>query len=78
MSFNVYVAGLIPRVPEKGTVGASGDLAPLAHIALACIAEGEFWDMEAHSWVEAGLVSTLFSANTNFPFLCLKALLTRL
>src|SRR5438270_3222861 len=30
-----------PVVPEKGSVGASGDLAPLAHIALAVIGEGE-------------------------------------
>jgi histidine ammonia-lyase len=30
-----------PVVPEKGSVGASGDLAPLAHLALAMIGEGE-------------------------------------
>lgn len=34
-------AGLVPRVPETGSVGASGDLAPLAHLALALIGEGE-------------------------------------
>jgi len=33
--------GVVPVVPEKGSVGASGDLAPLAHLALACIGEGE-------------------------------------
>ncbi len=33
-------AGLTPRVPELGSVGASGDLAPLAHIALSLIGEG--------------------------------------
>ena len=32
---------LIPVVPEKGSVGASGDLAPLAHIASALIGEGK-------------------------------------
>jgi len=32
---------LIPVVPEKGSVGASGDLAPLAHLALVLIGEGE-------------------------------------
>jgi tyrosine ammonia-lyase len=32
---------IIPVVPEMGTVGASGDLTPLAHIALALIGEGE-------------------------------------
>jgi histidine ammonia-lyase len=33
--------GVTPVIPEKGSVGASGDLAPLAHIALAAIGEGE-------------------------------------
>lgn len=32
---------ITPLVPEKGSVGASGDLAPLSHIALALIGEGE-------------------------------------
>jgi histidine ammonia-lyase len=34
-------AGVHPVVPEKGSVGASGDLAPLAHLALVAIGEGE-------------------------------------
>ena len=33
-------ADVYPRVPEQGSVGASGDLAPLAHLALALIGEG--------------------------------------
>jgi histidine ammonia-lyase len=33
-------AGIHPRVPEFGSVGASGDLAPLAHVALALLGEG--------------------------------------
>ncbi len=33
--------GVTPRIPERGSVGASGDLAPLAHLALALIGEGE-------------------------------------
>ena len=33
--------GLHPVIPEKGSVGASGDLAPLAHLALSLIGEGE-------------------------------------
>src|ERR1051325_6583685 len=32
---------LHPLIPEKGSVGASGDLAPLAHLALSLIGEGE-------------------------------------
>ena len=35
--------GLIPYVPSRGSVGASGDLAPLAHLALPLIGEGEAW-----------------------------------
>jgi histidine ammonia-lyase len=34
-------AGISPVVPEKGSVGASGDLAPLAHVALAVMGEGK-------------------------------------
>ncbi len=34
-------AGLLPVVPERGSVGASGDLAPLAHLSLPLIGEGE-------------------------------------
>ncbi len=34
-------AGITPIVPEYGSLGASGDLAPLAHCALALIGEGE-------------------------------------
>jgi histidine ammonia-lyase len=37
-------AGITPRVPEYGSLGASGDLAPLAHCALALIGEGEVLD----------------------------------
>ena len=36
-------AGVIPVVPAQGSVGASGDLAPLAHMTAAMIGEGEAW-----------------------------------
>ena len=36
--------GVTPMVPSQGSVGASGDLAPLAHLALALIGEGECFD----------------------------------
>ena len=39
-------ADLVPVVPEHGSLGASGDLAPLAHCALALIGEGEVDDRE--------------------------------
>ncbi|HSB19342.1 MAG TPA: histidine ammonia-lyase [Anaeromyxobacteraceae bacterium] len=35
--------GAVPVIPERGSVGASGDLAPLAHLALVAIGEGEAW-----------------------------------
>jgi histidine ammonia-lyase len=38
----VHNAGLIPYVPSQGSVGASGDLAPLSHMTLALMGEGEF------------------------------------
>ncbi|MCR8668622.1 histidine ammonia-lyase [Aestuariibaculum sp. M13] len=34
---------LLPVVPEQGSVGASGDLAPLSHLFLPLFGEGEFW-----------------------------------
>jgi histidine ammonia-lyase len=37
----LYNAGAYPCVPEKGSVGASGDLAPLAHLCLPLIGAGE-------------------------------------
>lgn len=37
---------IIPVVPEKGSVGASGDLAPLSHLFLPLIGEGKVWDGE--------------------------------
>ena len=41
--------GLTPEVPSQGSVGASGDLAPLAHLFLPLIGEGHFWDGETRS-----------------------------
>jgi histidine ammonia-lyase len=40
----LLVAGITPVVPEYGSLGASGDLAPLAHCALVLIGEGEVFD----------------------------------
>ncbi|WP_455474684.1 histidine ammonia-lyase [Bartonella sp. B30(2025)] len=38
---NMLAKGVIPVIPEKGSVGASGDLAPLAHMAAVMMGEGE-------------------------------------
>ena len=35
--------GVLPDVPARGSVGASGDLAPLAHLALPLVGEGRAW-----------------------------------
>lgn len=46
--------GLTPVIPEKGSVGASGDLAPLSHLALTVIGEGEaFFKRERMSGADA-------------------------
>jgi histidine ammonia-lyase len=41
LALDMLNRGVIPAVPERGSVGASGDLAPLAHLALVLIGEGE-------------------------------------
>jgi histidine ammonia-lyase len=61
-------AQLTPVVPEFGSLGASGDLAPLAHCALALIGEGEVVDQDgvcrpaAAALAEAGLEPVTLSA----------------
>ena len=46
--------GVVPLIPEKGSVGASGDLAPLAHLALVLLGKGEaFYDGRKMSGAEA-------------------------
>jgi histidine ammonia-lyase len=47
-------ADVRPRIPAQGSVGASGDLAPLAHLGLTLIGEGEAWRDGA--WIPAGVV----------------------
>src|SRR5260370_4378575 len=37
----MYNRGVVPAIPEQGSVGASGDLAPLAHLAHVVIGEGQ-------------------------------------
>jgi len=41
MLVDMVNAGIYPRIPAKGSVGASGDLAPLAHMSLTLLGEGE-------------------------------------
>jgi histidine ammonia-lyase len=42
----LFNAGITPRIPAKGSVGASGDLAPLAHLACVLIGEGEAFTVD--------------------------------
>ena len=44
---------LIPAIPEKGSVGASGDLAPLAHMSLPLLGFGYFWNDDGTDITEA-------------------------
>ncbi len=44
----------IPAIPEKGSVGASGDLAPLAHMSLPLLGHGSFWNREGTDIIPAG------------------------
>lgn len=59
--------GVVPVIPEKGSVGASGDLAPLAHMAAVMMGEGEaFFAGErlpgAHALKRAGLSPVVLAA----------------
>ena len=64
---NMLGKGVIPMIPEKGSVGASGDLAPLAHMTAAMIGEGEaFYQGErlpsAKALEKAGLKPVVLAA----------------
>uniref|UniRef100_A0A8C7QLC4 Histidine ammonia-lyase n=1 Tax=Oncorhynchus mykiss TaxID=8022 RepID=A0A8C7QLC4_ONCMY len=51
-----FNASCLSFVPEKGTVGASGDLAPLSHLALGLMGEGKMWSPKS-GWADAKYVS---------------------
>ena len=54
----------LPFIPAQGTVGASGDLAPLAHLAQGVIGEGRMWSPKT-GWDEA---LTVLTANDMTPY----------
>jgi histidine ammonia-lyase len=59
--------GVLPVIPCQGSVGASGDLAPLAHMALLLVGEGEAWDGDRHipggqALAKAGLTPIVLEA----------------
>lgn len=44
---------LIPAIPQKGSVGASGDLAPLSHMSLPLLGFGSFWNEDGTDTIPA-------------------------
>ena len=48
----LFNKGIIPPIPEQGTAGASGDLAPLSHLAYGLMGNGELWS-PATGWGQA-------------------------
>ena len=46
------LASCLSYVPEKGTVGASGDVAPLSHLVLGMLGEGQMWSPKT-DWAAA-------------------------
>ncbi|XP_030587519.1 histidine ammonia-lyase isoform X1 [Archocentrus centrarchus] len=50
-----FNASCLSFVPQKGTVGASGDLAPLSHLALGLMGEGKMWSPKS-GWADAKYV----------------------
>lgn len=52
----LFNSGCTPEVPIQGTVGASGDLAPLAHIALGLMGEGNIFDPKQQKYRPADQV----------------------
>jgi histidine ammonia-lyase len=55
----LYNRGVVPAIPEQGSVGASGDLAPLAHLALVVMGEGHAFVTRPGSDRTAGRVRPL-------------------
>ncbi len=49
------IADCLPYIPEKGSVGASGDLAPLSHLAIGLMGYGQMWSPKT-GWGDASEV----------------------
>ena len=68
-------SGVVPRVPEQGSVGASGDLAPLSHVAMVLMGEGEVLDgnggvaAAAPALAAAGLSPHAFASKEGISFI---------
>ena len=53
--FTLCIADCLPYVAEKGSVGASGDLAPLSHLILGLMGQGQMWSPKT-GWGPAATV----------------------
>ena len=68
-------AGVLPVVPEQGSVGASGDLAPLSHIGLALMGEGQVLSSDGgtasagNALTKAGLTPFRFAPKEGISFI---------
>lgn len=74
---------VLPVVPSQGSVGASGDLAPLAHVALLLVGEGEAWDGDkriggAEALRKAGLAPITLQAKEGLALINGTQLITSL
>ncbi len=58
---DLFNTGCTPKVRNQGTVGASGDLVPLAHIGLALLGEGEILDPHVERYEDAAVVLERYS-----------------
>jgi histidine ammonia-lyase len=72
--FSMLREDVLPRIPEKGSVGASGDLAPLAHLALGMLGEGEClyqgeWMPSAAGLQAAGIAPVCLAAKEGLALL---------
>mgnify|MGYP002282903675 CR=1 FL=1 len=63
--------GLIPVVPRQGSLGASGDLAPLSHMCLPLMGEGELMERNAvGAWTTRSAAEVLQSAGFKIDIKC--------
>ena len=51
-----YNDDLLPLIYDQGTVGASGDLAPLSHLCLGLMGEGKLFDFDTNAYEDAAVV----------------------
>jgi histidine ammonia-lyase len=75
--------GVLPVIPSQGSVGASGDLAPLAHMALLLVGEGLAWDGDRHipggeALAKAGLTPITLEAKEGLALINGTQLITSL